>query len=492
MPSLLRREDRSALGAHRGPIVVITHTHTMRSRAALILAREQLSLHPSLLFHHHVALRADSQARCATMRAMLPFSENVSCIGASTIAALLPAIGQSGRLFSRQKPKSVEVENEQSRASWAQGADLGVGSYQWSWSNCDATYLGWAALSGLASTQHARWFWFLEWDVTWSGNIATILAAYHGYSGEAGGRPSKGRARSEDLLCDVPLPARPQTTAGYKHMKNRRGLPHFIERNRSEYAFDVVWTCVIQLARLSARLLRHVIAQSRRPEHGLFCEMRAATMCSMMADSVHPPCVIGNVAHGRQERFFETRRRLHDAKRHPTFNWHTILLCGWFILLLLPSMRTVPPQGVWCFGARAWNSLPAALPRREVWSLWHLSRRHLGFPAFCPQEPFQRAELSWGTAIPPLQVGGRCGGFWWRCASWSLSWASEVVLSSASLFFRLHMEESDHMPNCAGRCYMLRRLKELLYAYTLLVYLVCWPVACFFTFCVISVCARVE
>ena len=53
MPSLLRREDRSALGAHRGPIVVITHTHTMRSRAALILAREQLSLHSSHLFHAH-------------------------------------------------------------------------------------------------------------------------------------------------------------------------------------------------------------------------------------------------------------------------------------------------------------------------------------------------------------------------------------------------------------------------------------------------------
>ena len=329
MSSLLRREDRSALGAHRGPVVVITHTHTMRLRAALILAREQLSAHH--LFHHHVALRADSQARCATMRAMLPFSENVSCIGAATIAALLPAIGQSGRLFSRQKPTfhsrvdKVAAEDQRSRASWARGADLGVGSYQWSWSNCDATYLGWAALSGLARTPRARWFWFLEWDVTWSGNIATILAAYHGHSGGAGGRPSKGRARSEDLLCDLPLPARPQTTAGYKHMKNRRGLPHLIERNRSEYALDVVWNCVIQLTRLSARLLRHVIAQSRRPELGMFCEMRAATMCSVMADSVHPPCVIGNVALGRQERFFETRRRLHDAKRHPTFNWHSVL-----------------------------------------------------------------------------------------------------------------------------------------------------------------------
>ena len=365
MPSLLRREDRSALGAHRGPVVVITHTHTMRSRAALILAREQLSSHPSLLFYHHVALRADSQARCATMRAMLPFSENVSCVGASTIAALLPAIGQSGRLFSRQKPKSIAVEDERSRASWAQGADLGVGSYQWSWSNCDATYLGWAALSGLATTQDARWFWFLEWDVTWSGNIATILAAYHGYSGEAGGRPSKGRARSEDLLCDVPLPARPQTTAGYKHMKNRRGLPHFIERNRSEYAFDVVWTCVIQLARLSARLLRHVIAQSRRPEHGLFCEMRAATMCSMMADSVHPPCVIGNVAHGRQERFFETRRRLHDAKRHPTFNWHSILLRSWYCTIAPTLYEGSAPSEP--LGVRARYSMSAALPRRAVW-----------------------------------------------------------------------------------------------------------------------------
>ena len=349
MPSLLRREDRSVLGAHRGPIVVIQHTHTMRSREGIILARKQLSLYRSQLFQHHVALRADSQARCATMRAMLPFSENVSCIGASTIAALLPAIGQSGRLFSREKPSNVQVEDERSRASWARGADLGVGSYQWSWSNCDATYLGWAALSGLASTKDARWFWFLEWDVAWSGSIATILAAYHGYSGEAGGPPN--RARTEDLLCDIPLPARPQTTAGYKHMKNRRGLPHFIERNRSVYSYDVVWNCVIQLTRLSARLLRHVIAQSRRPEHGLFCEMRAATMCSMMADSVHPPCVIGNVAHGRQERFFETRRRLHDVKRHPTFNWHALLLRGWFIeyeyCLLLPSVSTVPPQ---CFG----------------------------------------------------------------------------------------------------------------------------------------------
>ena len=349
MPSLLRREDRSVLGAHRGPIVVIQHTHTMRSREGIILARKQLSLHRSQLFQHHVALRADSQARCATMRAMLPFSENVSCIGASTIAALLPAIGQSGRLFSREKPSNVQVEDERSRASWAQGADLGVGSYQWSWSNCDATYLGWAALSGLASTKDARWFWFLEWDVAWSGSIATILAAYHGYSGEAGGPPS--RARTEDLLCDIPLPARPQTTAGYKHMKNRRGLPHFIERNRSVYSYDVVWNCVIQLARLSARLLRHVIAQSRRPEHGLFCEMRAATMCSMMADSVHPPCVIGNVAHGRQERFFETRRRLHDVKRHPTFNWHALLLRGWFIRVL--SAPTVyehsAPSVLWAF-----------------------------------------------------------------------------------------------------------------------------------------------
>ena len=424
MPSLLRREDRSVLGAHRGPIVVIQHTHTMRSREGIILARKQLSLHRSQLFQHHVALRADSQARCATMRAMLPFSENVSCIGASTIAALLPAIGQSGRLFSREKPSNVQVEDERSRASWAQGADLGVGSYQWSWSNCDATYLGWAALSGLASTKDARWFWFLEWDVAWSGSIATILAAYHGYSGEAGGPPN--RARTEDLLCDIPLPARPQTTAGYKHMKNRRGLPHFIERNRSVYSYDVVWNCVIQLTRLSARLLRHVIAQSRRPEHGLFCEMRAATMCSMMADSVHPPCVIGNVAHGRQERFFETRRRLHDVKRHPTFNWHALLLRGWFIeyeyCLLLPSVSTVPPQ---CFGlsrAIAWNLLPLRLVWVALAPQWGLGA------TFCLQEPFKCAELSWRTAIPPLQVGGRCGGYWWRCASRRLSWASEVVL----------------------------------------------------------------
>jgi hypothetical protein len=332
MSALMHREDRSQLGVERGPVAVVMHTHTMSSREALVLAREQLSAHPSRLFQHHVVLRALSSARCGAMRAMLPFAENVSCVDDATVAALLPAIGQSGLIMNsnkapceRRRPfrSTMCHEDERSRAGWARGNGLGVGSRQWAWSNCDSTYLAWFAKLGLRSP---RWFWFCEWDVTWSGNLGTILASYHGYRDDNGlSVLDSSSARSEDLLCDVPKPARPVTSSGYKHNKNGRGFAHFQERNRTEFAFDDVWTCVIQFVRMSSRLLRWVVSESRRPERGIFCEMRAATMCSIAAERMHPPCVVGEVARGEQEQFFETRRRLHDAKRHPTFNWRSIV-----------------------------------------------------------------------------------------------------------------------------------------------------------------------
>ena len=334
MSELMQREERSSLDAERGPVAVVTHTHTMSSKAALVLAREQLSAHPSRLFQHYVVLRAQSPGRCAAMRSVLPFSENVSCVDDATIAALLPGIGQSGLIMNPNKPPCKRKlpstgiachEDERSRAGWAQGAGLGVSSRQWAWSNCDSTYLGWAAEFGLGTAKSARWFWFIEWDVAWSGNLATILASYHGYTDLVGGLPIKRHARSEDLLCDLPRPARPVTGGGYKHVKNGRGFAHFAERNRTEFAFDVVWTCVIQFVRMSSRLLRQVIAETRRPERGLFCEMRAATMCNVAAEWMHPPCIVGEVALGRQGRFFAARPRLHDAKRHPTFNWRSIV-----------------------------------------------------------------------------------------------------------------------------------------------------------------------
>ena len=134
MPSLLRRERTApCLARTAGPLWSSnTHTHTMRSREGIILARKQLSLHRSQLFQHHVALRADSHigavrhhARDAPLLGERELHRRVDDCGAAAAA-----IGQSGRLFAREKPGNVEFEDERSRASWARGAcDLGVGSY---------------------------------------------------------------------------------------------------------------------------------------------------------------------------------------------------------------------------------------------------------------------------------------------------------------------------------------------------------------------------
>ena len=96
-------------------------------------------------------------------------------------------------------------------------------------------------------------------------------------------------------------------------------------------------------------------------------------------------------------------------------------------LPLFSAEVRVPLEVVAFFGG---GSVPAALPQRMSLAQPTLDLGLYSRFLFSPQELFQRSQLSWGTAVPPLQVERRCGGFWWRCASWSLQGPTEIVLNA--------------------------------------------------------------
>jgi hypothetical protein len=302
-------------------VAVVQHTHTPSAAAGIALARRQLRRwhHPAVGFDHHVVLWVDNATSCGRLQEAINLTENTSCVASPTIATAFPAMAVTKQVFyengggphSRMHVKrSMQVR-------------------QWAWNNCDAPYVFWFAFT---RTEAYDYYWMLEWDMAWSGNLARLLASFHGvqyvdrrrgtalddggdsprpacktfpstrrgdhecahYNAECpeqtnrsvgSSQPKRGRKpppcpnasawfdwspRHEDLLCD----------GGAKLVNTM--YPHHNKRNRTTYPkLSRLRVCVPQLVRYSHRLLAKIAQRAGQYEHAFFCEMRAATICNL-------------------------------------------------------------------------------------------------------------------------------------------------------------------------------------------------------------------
>ena len=167
-------------------IAVVQWTHTLHMKNALLLARAQLSRASS--FDHHVVLQScgEKAPSCDKLRhGLLPLTENVSCFSATDMLRIVPALQRLGN-----------ASNMTGR--WSSQSFPKVGQFRWCWFSCDAAYIAWY----LTLQPRYDFYWFLEWDVVWTGNLATLLAAWNGNRRIGGNEP---RYVEHDLTCPDPV-----------------------------------------------------------------------------------------------------------------------------------------------------------------------------------------------------------------------------------------------------------------------------------------------
>ena len=271
--------QHSTAPADGGALAVVQWTHTLRMRPMLLAARHQI-LQRRPQAEHHVILAScgGGSHNCTALRdGVWPLVENVTCVTAHNVADELPAYS----------------------ASYANGRrtydrDLKVGAPQWCWLQCDGPYVYWYATVG-HKLHHVKYFWFLEWDVVWTGNVFDLLDAWSGHMpytartdpsvesfaflnesakrklppAELEARIAERNATPPDLLC--PNPSKVNTR--WKHR---------LRRDVQTIPLASVFKCVTEVFRLTHRLLSGMVEFSRSKNHSLFCEMRAASVCAMM------------------------------------------------------------------------------------------------------------------------------------------------------------------------------------------------------------------
>jgi len=124
-------------------------------------------------------------------------------------------------------------------------------------------------------------FWFLEWDVVWTGRLDTLLLGFQHYpraatapaaasheNRTAPNSPMLAMFPPADLLCPAPT-------------RTNKKWPHMYKRNQSRTPWQLSFHCVTEVMRMSRVLLEDVYRHSQHAENGMFCELRAATVCSM-------------------------------------------------------------------------------------------------------------------------------------------------------------------------------------------------------------------
>ena len=242
---------------------------------------------------------------------------NVTCTNGSEMAAGVPALRHLYETFggdARGGPNVVHNWDRSRLADQPRTTALNVGKPAWCWHNCDGPYLLWYARVG-SSLQHIHFFWFLEWDVVWTGDIVAMLAAWSTINEKADTanpalhvpNPSLlsernktapdldainigSRTYDHDLLCANP---------GWA----RKKWPHRHKRNKTLVQSSFAYHCETSAFRLSPQLLSQILSFSRQPRAALFCEMRAATICAM-----HPWCTMRSLFdHERQHMFYTGR-----------------------------------------------------------------------------------------------------------------------------------------------------------------------------------------
>jgi hypothetical protein len=286
-------------GRGRLSVGVVQHTHSVASAPSLERGRRQLmdwnTRGTMIEFHHHVVFWADNASTCPSMLAALNFSTNVACTGSNAIAVMYPGLDRITYLRGHGLYTNELRHNVYNR--------------QWAWNNCDADYLWWFRAVDVASTYD--YYWFLEWDLAWRGDLGSMLAYFHGVPYlDRNGTLMEGSSRNEDLLCDT-------TSTGHHGVVTRRS-PHKWKRNMSHFEYGNLRQCSQQLVRMSHRLIKRVVSWSMNPSDFIFCEMRAGTMCNMSTfgtASGRENCTLGGFNDGPQKRFFD----------HSTFNWLVLM-----------------------------------------------------------------------------------------------------------------------------------------------------------------------
>ena len=265
----------------------------------LLAARQQILR--ARWAEHHVILSPCGQNETSCddlMEAASPLRENVTCSTPTGIARDLPAFANLRATFHGRKFSAPETVN--------------VGAMRWCWNSCDGPYLHWYKLHG-QTLSHVRFFWFLEWDVVWTGNIASVLRTWNSLQpdqdsdvitahnrmassrlGNASANASADAAgqsahEGPDLLCADPAFA------------STRWI-HREKRDEQLVPLNSTYHCVTEIYRLTHRLLRIIIDFSSQERGAMFCEMRAASICAMQpwcrirsfVDRVHMPLLFSH------------------------------------------------------------------------------------------------------------------------------------------------------------------------------------------------------
>ena len=238
-------------------VAVVQHSHTAAARPILLRARQQLDRwrgSPAsrvLDLSHFVVFWADEPSGCPALKSSLPFDENVSCVSSRAMGSHFPGFDSIWAMAGQGRHTET----------------LRKGRYnkQFAYNNCDGPMLSWARSAGTAYD----FAWFLEWDLAWSGDLAQMVASYHGSSYTVSGLVQP----PPDLLCD-------RLGAGHMGIVVPHS-PHHMKRNRTHFPFPTLRTCLPGAIRVSARLLLRVMRWTMLESGSyIYCEMRAATMCN--------------------------------------------------------------------------------------------------------------------------------------------------------------------------------------------------------------------
>ena len=248
-----RRTHNKALS-----VALVQHTHTQTGTYLLRRAREQVvawRAQVDFIFDHHVAVWQNyghCEPLVESITRMLGSRENVTCVTSDDISNSLPALSYAA--VSRMHGAGPHT-------TWL---NKSAATYQWAWNSCDANWLYWfwKRERHQPRQHHYDYVWFLEWDVAWTGNIARIIASFH--------RLEPGRAMDADFL-------------GHGPRSVTKLWPHQSKLNKTRFKYrHSAWTAQ-PLLRLSRHLLLNVMKVLAEPEDYMFCELRSATVCMILA-----------------------------------------------------------------------------------------------------------------------------------------------------------------------------------------------------------------
>lgn len=278
------------------PLAIVQWTHTLMMKPMLLHARQQI-LRSSFAEHHVVLSSCGDSEPCSTLlQKARPLVDNVTCTNATDVVRALPAFSKLRLVFNGDYGGAPGTHNqtycalnENQKRTRCKTHPLEIGERGWCWHSCDAPYLLWYSRIGSA-LQHVQFFWFLEWDVVWTGDITTVLSAWSALhepfnvsdavdviNPSRRSPPLIGkdiysfdshRLYNHDLLCANPSWA-------------VRNWIHRRKRSLRIVNHTFVHRCVTEVYRLTHRLLGAMLKLSQQPQAAMFCEMRAGSVCAM-------------------------------------------------------------------------------------------------------------------------------------------------------------------------------------------------------------------